>query len=117
MPSLSQLASAIERTGLWILDCENLRLHYATTLNCWHTALRAHKAQVESMFGERFYRAWEFYLNSCELGFLYQGLTVYQLLLGKRPDAAPLTRGYMYDEESRLKREGFDGRMFIEAGE
>ena len=103
VPSLSQLAAVIERTGLWILDCENLRLHYAKTLQSWRFRLEAHKSRVEHTFGERFYRAWEFYLTSCELGFRYQGLTVYQLLLGKRPDSAPLTRDYIYDEEARLR--------------
>jgi cyclopropane-fatty-acyl-phospholipid synthase len=99
LPSLSQLAAAIERTGLWILDCENLRIHYALTLRCWHERLIAIKDQLD----ERFYRMWEFYLVSSELGFLHQGLTVYQLLLAKKPDAAPLTRDFMYEEERRLQ--------------
>jgi cyclopropane-fatty-acyl-phospholipid synthase len=99
LPSLSQLAAAIERTGLWILDCENLRIHYALTLRCWHERLIAIKDQLD----ERFYRMWEFYLVSCEMGFLHQGLTVYQLLLAKKPDSAPLTRDFMYEEERRLR--------------
>ena len=102
LPSLSQLTSAIERTGLWMLDCENLRLHYARTLNCWFTNLKRYESEVRSQFGDRFYRAWEYYLISCELGFQYQGLTVYQILLGKKPDAAPLSRKFMFEEESRL---------------
>ena len=99
LPSLSQLAAAIERTGLWILDCENLRIHYALTLRCWHERLIAIKDQLD----EQFYRMWEFYLVSCEMAFRHQGLTVYQLLLGKKPDGAPLSRDFMYEEERRLR--------------
>jgi cyclopropane-fatty-acyl-phospholipid synthase len=105
LPSLSQLAAALERTGLWILDCENLRIHYAKTLRCWHERLLA----IKDQFDEQFYRMWEFYLVACEMGFLYQGLTVYQLLLGKHPDAAPLTRDFMHEEEQRLQGEAESG--------
>jgi cyclopropane-fatty-acyl-phospholipid synthase len=102
LPSLSQLAAAAEHAHLWVLDCENWRLHYARTLEQWGTNLRARRDAVIAEFGEEFYRAWEFYLISCELGFRYQGLTVYQLILGKTPDAMPLTRDFMFDEEQRL---------------
>jgi cyclopropane-fatty-acyl-phospholipid synthase len=102
LPSLSQLTAAIERSGLWMLDCENLRLHYARTLNCWFANLRRYEKEVRGQFGDRFFRAWEYYLISCELGFLHQGLTVYQILLGKQPNAAPLSRNFMFDEEIRL---------------
>ena len=42
---------------------------------------------------------WEFYLISCELGFRYMNLMVFQLQLTKRLDAVPLTRDYMVDWE------------------
>jgi cyclopropane-fatty-acyl-phospholipid synthase len=98
LPSLSQLAEAIERTGLWVLDCENLRIHYAKTLRAWHQRLLAIRDELD----QEFFRMWEFYLVACEMGFLHQGLTVYQLLLGKHPDALPLTRDFIHDEEQRL---------------
>jgi len=103
LPSLSQLTPAIEAAGLWMLDCENLRLHYARTLNCWFSNLKRHEKQVRDHFGGRFFRAWEYYLVSCELGFLHQGLTVYQILIGKSPDAAPLSRSFMFEEELWLR--------------
>jgi len=98
---------------LWILDCENLRLHYAKTLYRWHAALQTHKREVEAQFGDKFYRAWEFYLLACEAGFLYSGITVFQLLLGKNPDAAPLTRDYMFEEERALKKRYRDEDVFV----
>ncbi len=117
LPSLSQLASAAERTGLWILDCENLRLHYAKTLYRWHAALQTHRREVEAQFGEQFYRAWEFYLLACEAGFLYSGISVFQLLLAKAQDAAPLTRDYMFEEERALKQRHAGENVFIADGE
>jgi cyclopropane-fatty-acyl-phospholipid synthase len=104
LPSLSQLTAAIERQGLWVLDCENLRLHYARTLRCWHEKITARRDEIEARFGKTFYRAWEFYLIACEMGFRYSGLTVYQLLLGKIPDAIPITRNFMFEEEGKLDR-------------
>jgi len=102
LPSLSQLAAAIERTGLWILDCESLRFHYAETLYHWQKSLQKYKIDIEASRGKQFYRAWEFYLTACELAFRHQGLTVFQVLLSKNPDAVPLTRDFMHEEETRL---------------
>lgn len=99
LPSMSELSASIERTGLWILDCENLRIHYAKTLRCWHERLLALRDQLDAQF----FRMWEFYLVACEMGFLHQGLTVYQLVLGKHPDSVPLTRDFMFEEERRLR--------------
>ena len=53
---------------------------------------------ITKMFDERFVRMWEFYLQSCEAGFRHQGLSVFQMQLTKKIDAAPLTRDYLLDE-------------------
>jgi cyclopropane-fatty-acyl-phospholipid synthase len=46
---------------------------------------------------------WEFYLKSCEAGFRWSGLTVFQLQLAKDISALPITRDYMLEEERRLQ--------------
>ena len=51
------------------------------------------------LYDERFCRMWEFYLVSCEVGFRYRGMAVYQLQLTKTLDAVPLTRDYILDWE------------------
>ena len=104
LPSLSQLAAAVERQGLWLLDCENLRLHYARTLEHWWRRIEARRSEIIATFGAPFYRAWEFYLTASELGFVYQGLTVYQLLVARSPTAAPITRDFMWRAEAELNR-------------
>jgi cyclopropane-fatty-acyl-phospholipid synthase len=52
---------------------------------------------------------WEFYLQSCEAGFRYSGLTVFQLQLAKKIDTLPITRDYMLAEERRLLSEEAEG--------
>jgi hypothetical protein len=49
---------------------------------------------------------WEYYLQSCEAGFRWSGLTVFQLQLAKDIEALPITRDYMVREEDRLRALG-----------
>ena len=102
IPALSEIAGAVERTGLIISDLEVLRLHYAETLRAWRQRFLANWDKAKAILDERFCRMWEFYLAGSETAFRYQGLVVFQLQLAKKIDALPLTRDYMFDEERRL---------------
>ncbi len=51
-----------EYTPFSILDVENLRLHYAQTLDHWLERFRAHREEVARHYDEPFVRAWELYL-------------------------------------------------------
>jgi cyclopropane-fatty-acyl-phospholipid synthase len=99
VPVLSEVLEPIERSGLLVTDIEILRLHYAKTLKRWSERLRTHRAEIVELYGERFYRKWEFYLISCEMGFRCDALMVFQIQLGKRREALPITRDYMTDWE------------------
>lgn len=103
LPSLSQLTPIFERQGLWLTDMESLRLHYAKTLAAWNERFQANRDRVANLYDERFCRMWEFYLQSCEAGFRWSGLTVFQLQLSREIDAVPITRDYMVREEDRLR--------------
>jgi cyclopropane-fatty-acyl-phospholipid synthase len=102
IPALSEVAAAVERSGLVIADLEVLRLHYAETLRAWRQRFLANWDKASAILGEQFCRMWEFYLAGSETAFRYQGLVVFQLQLSKAMDALPLTRDYMLDEERRL---------------
>lgn len=106
LPSLSQLAPVLERHELWLTDFENLRLHYALTLKEWNRRFQANRERVSALdptiYNDRFFRMWEFYLQSCEAGFRHSGLTVFQLQMAKRVGTLPITRDYMLAEEQRL---------------
>jgi cyclopropane-fatty-acyl-phospholipid synthase len=103
LPAMSQLSPILERQNFWVTDFENLRLHYALTLSAWHDRFQANRAHVTKLYDERFCRMWEYYLKSCEAGFRWSGLTVFQLQLAKDIGALPITRDYMLEEERRLQ--------------
>jgi cyclopropane-fatty-acyl-phospholipid synthase len=102
VPALSEVFAATERTGLWVGDCEILRLHYYWTIKAWRDRFTARRAEVVAQMGERFARMWEFYLAAVELGFLHGSNMVFQLLLAPERDAVPVLRDYMVDRERAL---------------
>jgi cyclopropane-fatty-acyl-phospholipid synthase len=69
IPSLTQALDWMERCGLEVLDVENLRRHYALTLDCWaerfDRSWPALHALDPTRFDERFRRTWRTYLWSC----------------------------------------------------
>lgn len=106
IPSLSEIAPAIERAGLIVTDIEVQRLHYAETLKAWRERFMAHRSEAAARYDERFCRMWEFYLAACEAGFRLNGLVVFQIQLARRIDTLPLTRGYIETAERALKGGG-----------
>lgn len=103
VPSLSEVFAAIELTGLWVTDLEILRLHYAETLRHWRERFTARSHEVKALYGERFFRMWEFYLVLCEIGFRRRTNMVFQMQLTRRVDAVPTVRDYMVDFERRAE--------------
>jgi len=98
-PALSETFAEIEKAGLWVTDCEILRLHYAYTLSEWNTRCQAQKDEIVAMMGEEFFRMWEFYLAISELSFLLGKHMNFQIQLTKDVHSLPIQRDYMVDEE------------------
>ena len=95
-PSLSEVASPIERSGLIISDMEVLRMHYSHTLRHWKERFLNKKEQVLEKFDEKFFRMWEFYLAGCEMTFKWGDQVVFQFQLSKKLTSVPNTRDYIY---------------------
>jgi cyclopropane-fatty-acyl-phospholipid synthase len=95
VPSLSELAPAIERSGLWQTDIEIWRLHYAKTIRHWRARFEANEKVISSMHDARFVRMFRYYLTICILAFEHQMQGVFQFQLAHKRDAVPLTRDYM----------------------
>jgi len=95
-PSMSELASPIEKSGLIVSDIEVLRMHYSHTLRHWKERCISNKSKILEMFDEKFFRMWEFYLTSCELAFKLEDQVVFQFQLTKDLTTAPTTRDYIY---------------------
>ena len=97
VPSLSDLISPIEKTGLILADCETLIHHYDKTLKAWLDRFLKNKEKAKFLYNKEFVRMWEFYLASCSAGFKFRDLVVYQLQLVKSFTALPSNRrNYIY---------------------
>ena len=97
VPSLSELAPAIERSHLWQSDIEIWRLHYALTLRHWRDRFESNLHRLGPLNDDRFIRMWRYYLTACIIGFEDQHQAVYHLQLAKRRASVPLTRDYLYE--------------------
>ncbi len=91
IPSVAALSQAIaSNTDLRIFNLEDIGVHYARTLRCWHDAFFARIDQVRALgYGDPFIRMWQFYLCYCEGGFIEGAISDVHLLLVK-PEATPV---------------------------
>lgn len=103
IPALSEVVSAVEKSGLVMTDIEILRLHYAETLRHWRKRFLKQWDRAAKIYDDRFCRMWEFYLAGSEIAFRYMGLVVFQVQMGRRQEAVPLTRDYITETDERLR--------------
>lgn len=98
-PSLAELMQVFEPWDFSVLDVENLRLHYARTLEHWLTRFETHVETIERMFDAPFARAWRLYLAGSMAAFQTAELHLFQVLFAPRGnDDVPWTRAYLYTE-------------------
>ncbi len=79
-PALSQMMHVLEPRRFVTLDVENLRLHYAKTLEHWLARFEEHADEIREMFDESFVRAWRLYLSGSIATFRKAGLQLFQLV-------------------------------------
>jgi cyclopropane-fatty-acyl-phospholipid synthase len=69
IPSLADVIVAMENNGLEVVDIENLRRHYAPTLDAWAERFTRNWDRIRALdpgrFNERFRRIWLTYLIGC----------------------------------------------------
>ena len=69
IPSLHEAIDAMDANGLEVVDIENLRRHYALTLDAWAERFDANWEAIHALdpvrFDERHRRIWRTYLWSC----------------------------------------------------
>ena len=113
IPSLSKALDAMEKEGLEVLDVENLRRHYALTLDAWTETFDANWEEIRAMdeqrFDERFWRIWRTYLVGCAEMFrsAKSQTNLFQVVFSKgNVDFAsyPLTREHLYQEADDAER-------------
>ena len=107
IPSLADVIVEMEKCGLEILDIENLRRHYALTLDVWAERFDRHWDRIRALdpkrFDERFRRIWRVYLYGCaEMFRSPTGRThLFQIVFSKgnvTPSSYPMGRDFLYRE-------------------
>lgn len=83
VPSITELMRLFEEGGFSVLDVENLRLHYARTLEHWQQRYLAVRDEVRADYDERFARAWELYLAGARAGFVTGTMQLFQVVFAR----------------------------------
>src|SRR6266446_1488457 len=106
IPSLADTIVEMERAGLEVLDIENLRRHYALTLDAWGERFDRNWDKIRALdpvkFSEYFRRVWRTYLYACAEMFRSPRLTthLFQIVFSKgnvSKDNYPMSRAFLYD--------------------
>ncbi len=82
IPALRFVTRAIERRFV-LEDLHNFGPDYDRTLMSWYRNFHAAWPQFSEQYGERFYRMWKYYLNSCAAAFRTRELQLWQFVLSK----------------------------------
>ena len=77
------LERVLEPHELSVLDVENLRLHYAKTLQHWRDRFEKAAPDVEQMFDETFVRAWRLYLAGSQAAFSSGSMQLFQVVFAR----------------------------------
>jgi len=107
IPSLAETITAMEACGLEVVDIENLRRHYALTLDAWAERFDRNWETIHALdprkFDERFRRVWRTYLYGCAEMFRspHCDTNLYQIVFSKGNilrDNYPMSREFLYDD-------------------
>jgi len=100
LPHLATVTRLLGEVGLEVVDVENLRPHYARTLEHWSARLEEQLEQAAQLVPEQALRIWRLYLAGCAYGFSRGWMSLHQILAVK-PQAdggydLPWTRADLY---------------------
>lgn len=98
-PALREALEILEPCGLAVLDVENLRGHYAKTLEHWLDRFEQSYDKVVERFGTSFARMWRLYLAGSMVAFRVGSLQLFQVVFaGSQCSERPWTREKLYDK-------------------
>jgi len=105
-PSLAQMMQILEPFDFSVLDVENLRLHYARTLEHWLQRYEDNADRVAEMFDPAFVRAWRLYLAGSLTAFKNGGMQLFQVTFSRAGhNQIPWTRQYLYEPQHNSRGE------------
>lgn len=98
VPSVTELMKLFEDGGFSVLDVENLRLHYARTLEHWRSRYLDVREQVRAEYDDGFARAWELYLAGARAGFIAGTMQLFQVVFAPADsNRIPASRRDLYE--------------------
>ncbi|HLG96553.1 MAG TPA: cyclopropane-fatty-acyl-phospholipid synthase family protein [Bryobacteraceae bacterium] len=107
VPTLRQALTMLEPWKFAVQDVENLRWHYAKTMEHWLQRFEASKRQVEAMYDAEFVRAWRLYLAGSLAAFRTGTLQLFQVVFtGAQCQPISWTRARLYATENSEAEEG-----------
>ncbi|MGD8592679.1 MAG: cyclopropane-fatty-acyl-phospholipid synthase family protein [Gammaproteobacteria bacterium] len=99
-PTLSEIARMFEPWKLEVTDVENLRLHYAKTLEHWLARFESNIEPIAAMYDTSFTRAWRLYLVGSLAHFNIGALQLFQVAFNRATNNdIPWTRASLYRQE------------------
>jgi cyclopropane-fatty-acyl-phospholipid synthase len=99
-PTLREMMDIFEPNRFSVLDVENLRLHYAKTLDHWLQRYEQQVDVVTDMMDVAFVRAWRLYLAGSIAAFTIGELQLFQVVFTRaNNNQLPWSRAYLYSEE------------------
>jgi cyclopropane-fatty-acyl-phospholipid synthase len=101
-PTLAEaVGGVLQPFDLTVIDVENLRLHYARTLDHWLDRFEQAADRIRAMFDDRFVRAWRLYLAGSRAAFVTGWMQLFQVTFTRHGETAvPWTRAEWLREES-----------------
>lgn len=99
-PALSEMMDIFESHDFSVLDVENLRLHYARTLEHWSERFERNAEKIEKKYDSAFVRAWRLYLAGSTAGFKAGTMQLFQVLFNRGTNNdLPWSRDHLYKDQ------------------
>ncbi len=96
-PTLREMMQIFEPNRFSVLDVENIRMHYAKTLEHWWQRFEANIDAITGMYDAAFVRAWRLYLVGSIASFATGHMQLFQVLFSRMGNnKIPWTRNYQY---------------------
>jgi len=96
-PTLGEMMPIFETNNFSVLDVENLRMHYAKTLEHWLARFDQNVEKIEEMYDGGFVRAWRLYLCGSIAAFTTGSLQLFQVAFARGTDNdLPWSREHLY---------------------
>lgn len=102
IPALTEMMGIFETSGFSILDVENLRMHYAKTLEHWLVRFDSAHERISEMYDRNFLRAWRLYLAGSLASFTTGDLQLFQVVFAHPGNNdIPWSRAHLYTDIGR----------------